>query len=274
MNADNPRILLVVVLYNQRLQQTATFSSLLAGLGEDVFIYDNSPVPQHPDPGEIEAGWKYVSDPDNGGISKAYNSAARYAVEKGYGWMLFLDQDTIFPAGILSEYKEIIRKHKDIELIAPPVKMDEKRYMSPVKVRFRMAKPSRFVPQGKVSLYEYSPINSGLAVKVSAFQEAGGYNENVKLDFSDYQFIERFRKCYPHLYVIRRSCFQSFSNVTESNDRKLSRFDMFCDCLKNCERESVFDDFCYFLVVAKRMISLVWQTRSLSPIKSVFTKYF
>lgn len=274
MNVRNKKILPVIVLYNQRLQATATYSSLLSGCGEDLFIYDNSPSAQHPDSEGMKSGWTYVSDPENGGISKAYNSAARYALENGYQWMLFLDQDTVFPANILDEYKEIIGKYPGINLIAPAMKMDEKHYMSPVKVRFHIGRPSCCVPQGKVSLYEYSPINSGLAVNVAAFHQAGGYNENVKLDFSDYQFIERFRKYYPELYVMRSVCFQSFSNVTEPAERKLRRFEQFCDCLKHCERTGRFDSFCYSLLVIKRMFALMCQTRSLQPVRSVFTKYF
>lgn len=274
MNETNKKLLLVVVLYNQRLHETATYASLIAGSGEDVFVYDNSPVPQHADTIDFAPGWKYVSDTANGGISKAYNQAACYAREKGYEWMLFLDQDTVFPENILYEYKEIIRRYPHIKLIAPPMKMDEARYMSPVKVRFHMAKPARSVPQGKVSLYTYSPINSGLAVEVDAFYQAGGYNESVKLDFSDYQFVERIRKLYPDLYVLSKECLQSFSDVTESNGSKLARFGLFCNSLKHCERQDRLDSFWYFLLVMKRTISLAYRTHSLKPFGIVLTNYF
>lgn len=274
MNEANKKLLLVVVLYNQRLHETATYASLIAGSGEDVFIYDNSPVPQHAVAAGLPAGCEYVSDTANGGISKAYNAAGRYAREKGYGWMLFLDQDTVFAPGILNEYRAVIDTGKDIRLIAPPMKMSESLYMSPVKVRFHMARPSCRVPQGKASLWHYSPINSGLAVEVEAFHQAGGYNEKVKLDFSDYQFIRRFRKWYPDFYVLRGVCNQSFSNEVEPGYRKLRRFELFCLSLKHCERDGLFDGFCYFLVVVKRMASLMWQTRSFKPVKSVFSNFF
>lgn len=274
MHSGNKKLLLVVVLYNQRLHETATYASLIAGSGEDVFVYDNSPCPQHAVATGLPAGCKYVSDTANGGISKAYNAAGRYALEKGYGWMLFLDQDTVFAPGILDEYRAVIRTRKDIRMIAPPMKMSESLYMSPVKVRFHMARPCRRVPEGKASLWRYSPINSGLAVDVEAFHQAGGYNEKVTLDFSDYQFIRRFRKWYPDFYVLRSVCNQSFSNEVESDDRKLRRFDLFCHSLKHCERDGLFDAGCYFLVVVKRMISLICQTRSFKPVKSVFSNFF
>ncbi|MCC8172040.1 MAG: hypothetical protein LIP00_09720 [Parabacteroides sp.] len=273
MDETNKKLLLVVVLYNQRLHDTATYASLIAQSGEDVFIYDNSPRPQHAAGTGLPAGCKYVSDTANGGISKAYNAAGRYALEKGYEWMLFLDQDTVFASGILNEYRAVISTRKDIRLIVPPMKMSENLYMSPVKVRFHIARPCRQVPEGKASLWRYAPINSGLAVEVEAFHRVGGYNEKVKLDFSDYQFVRRFRKWYPDFYVLRSVCSQSFSNEIESAHRKLHRFDLFCLSLKHCERDNLFDGLCYFLVVVKRMASLMWQTRSFKPVKSVFSNF-
>lgn len=274
MDNSRVKILLVIVLYNQKLQETVTYSSLLVNTDEDVFIYDNSPFPQHVATDGLISRWKYLSDTANGGISKAYNLAGEYALENGYDWMLFLDQDTFFPKNILNEYKEVISRYKEIKLIAAPMKMGEKMYMSPVKVRFHMAKPACSVPEGKVSLYKYSPINSGLAVNVIAFHEVGGYNEGVKLDFSDYEFIQRFKLRYSNFYVLKNVCFQSFSNLVESKEQKLRRFDLFCNSLKNCRRSSWLDDMGYFLVVMKRMLALIWETRSLKPVISVILNYF
>lgn len=274
MNTNNIKILLVVVLYNQKLQNTITYSSLLVNIGEGVLVYDNSPTPQHVATEAIMSGWKYVSDTTNGGISKAYNLAGKYALENGYNWMLFLDQDTIFSKNILDEYKDIISRYEEIKLIAAPMKIGEKRYLSPVRVRFHMARPAHSVPEGKVSLDKYSPINSGLAVNVAAFHEVGGYNENVRLDFSDYEFIRRFKKNYSYFYVLKSVCFQSFSNIVESNEQKLRRFDLFCDSLKNCEKNGWLDNVGFFSVVVKRMLALMWQTRSLKPVISVIINYF
>lgn len=270
----NVKLLLVIVLYNQKLQNTKTYSSLLVNTDEDVFVYDNSPYPQHVATEVIMPKWKYVSDVTNGGISKAYNLAGRYALLNGYDWMLFLDQDTIFSKGILDEYKDVISQYKEIKLIAAPMKIGEKIYLSPVKAYFYMARPAHSVPEGKMSLNKYFLINSGLAVDVEAFHEVGGYNEKVKLDFSDYEFIRRFKKHYSYFYVLKSISFQSFSNLVESNEQKLHRFDLFCDSLKNCEKKTWLDNIGFFSIVIKRMLALIWQTRSLKPMISVITNYF
>lgn len=210
----------------------------------------------------------------NSGLSIAYNKAADFAFHKGFEWLILLDQDTLFPENILNDYIDVIKNNPDIKLIAPRLMTSVGLYMSPVKMRFYSGVLSKDVPHGITDLHKYVPVNSGIMVNVKAFLECGGYNPKVKVDFSDYQFIERFRKKYSQFYILKQDCFQEFSNLLQTSEEKNKRFELFCDCLKNCEKNSFKEKMIYGYLIIKRAFSIIFSTGSLRPIKTVFKKYF
>ena len=265
---------LVLVLYNQKVWDCNTYHTLVRSNSElPLFIYDNSPEPQHK-PVEFAENVKYVSDTSNPGLSYAYNRAADYAKEKDYTWMLILDQDTFFAPNIIDEYVHAIDQNPTIKLFAPPMMLVvSEKYMSPVKIRCHSARPSKSVPVGVVSLKTYSPINSGMMINLEAFWEAGGYNERVKLDFSDYQFVKRFSKKQDSFYVLSSACRQEYSNEVQGKEQKLHRYALFCDSLKACDKVCTSDKAGDFYVVFKRMCSLILKTKSLKPV-SIFTRKY
>lgn len=266
-------ILFVIVLYCTKLQDTKTYNSLVRYNPEALlYVYDNSPEPQH-SLHEFGVNVKYVSDVSNPGISYANNCAADYARSMGVKWMLFLDQDTLFPPGILKEYMEAIRQNPKIKLFAPPMEIKENLYMSPVKICFHCAHLAKTVPQGVQSLKEYAPINSGQLINTDAFHEVGGYNEKVPLDFCEYQFHRRLIRKYDTFFVLKTSCRQEFSDQVQNTGQKLRRYEIFCRCLKNCEKDGFFDRLAYCYVVFKRALSLVIGCGSLKPLRIFFMIY-
>ncbi|MDE6340469.1 MAG: glycosyltransferase, partial [Muribaculaceae bacterium] len=222
-------ILIITVLYNQRIQQTNVFKTLLKGYG-NVFIYDNSPSPENIT--SLPAGWHYISDPTNPGLSKAYNCGAKYAIEHGFDWILITDQDTEFPDDALHGYEAAIKMNPDIGMFIPQVRATEQLYLSPVKLRHYMPRLSKSVPAGKIRIKDYAIINSGTLINVSKFMECGGYNEKVFLDFADFQFMERFGNLNREAYVIPVICKQDFSDITQSKEQKLNRFKLACASIR------------------------------------------
>ena len=108
-----------------------------------------------------------------------------------------------------------------------------------------------------------------MLINLEAFRLVGGYNEKVKLDFSDFQFIERFKKRFDSFYVINVIAKHAFSD-TEINTSKLNkRFISYCDGAKNCEMISIHDRIIYFMIVFFRATKLVYRTKN-----SVFYKTF
>jgi hypothetical protein len=123
------------------------------------------------------------------------------------------------------------------------------------------------------SLSKYSPVNSGMLISTTDFIEVGGYNEKVKLDFSDFQFIERFRKRNNSFFVLATSFQQDFSN--DENDLFIlnKRYISYCSSAANCQKSSLLDHIQYLLVVLVRGIMLAKRTRSLVFFKTFYKFY-
>lgn len=265
------KVLVAIVLYNLDLSESIAYNSLNKCDNSKFLIYDNSRyVKGHYSDDRVVA---YIHDPENGGLSKAYNYAAAFAKEHGYDWLLLADQDTFFPEQSLSVYISAIENNPRIKLFVPKVRVKDEKYMSPVRMRHYFTKTSKECFSGLIDPSKSGIINSGLLINVDAFWSVGGYNEKVWLDFADFQFIERFGSKYNEAIVIDLECVQSFSNEEQSVDQKLSRYKHFCTSVKHYEPIKKINKFWINLVVLKRAVSLCVQSKSLSPI-IMYSKYY
>lgn len=269
------KTLITTVLYRQHLQDTNAYRTLLCG-EPNVFIYDNSP--SHVEELEIPSGWRYVSDTSNPGLGKAYNAAAEYARNNGFEWMLITDQDTIFPPDAIQKYNEAIRTATDEVLVIPKINVGDGKWLSPVKSRYFLPRISPTTPDGKISINDYAIINSGLMININAFFAAGGYNEKVFLDFSDFQFIERLstlgnRKKPATGLVADIICRQDFSNISNTPEQKIARFKAFCNSLRNYRPTKSYNHIFIHLAVLRRTLSLSISLRSFKPIGTFISHY-
>ncbi len=273
------KILCIIVIYNQPLFDTVSYKTCGIDKADGkvgLFVYDNSPVPQHDtrDLDIIGCGIHYVSDISNPGVSAAYNRGVEYAVENGYDWVLLMDQDTDFCGDYVSRCQAEIAARPDCPLFAPVVVDNGNNILSPVKLRWRFPLRGRQMPAGENVLDDVAIINSGICVKVEAFQKVGGYNEKVFLDYSDHQFIERLSKKYEDFYLIDYVIRQDFSNFETDKNKLASRFTLFCRSLSGYEKQSLSDYLSINLIVIKRSLSLCMRTRSLRFLKILFREYY
>lgn len=267
------RILFVLVLYNTKLEQCLTYQTFLFQLKQDtIYVYDNSP---HSQDYIKELVGYYIHDASNPGLGVAYNKAAQYAKDNHYDWLLFVDQDTTFPEGMYEVYLKAIQENRHIYMFAPPVCIAPGKYMSPVRLMGKLGRVTSCVPKGKViSLYKDSPINSGLCVSVDKFFQCRGYKPEVFLDYSDFQFIERFRKISDQCFIVDKEVYQAYSAFVDTPEKALLRLSLFCKSIRACDRYSIGDDVGYLLVVLKRTLSLVLKCKSLRPIQIFIQSYF
>lgn len=253
-------LLIVIVKYNRDLEECESFNSIKKiehGEKEKlaVFVYDNSPVAQ-----KISAHKSlniiYFQDPENPGVSKAYNAGVEYARQHQKKWVLLLDQDTSLPCDILENYCQAIKENPKLKLFAPILRLKNGKIFSPSRYRFKRGFFLNKILAGTHSLYELAPVNSGIMVEVETFLKVGGYNEAVQLDFSDFQFIERFRKIFQSFYVIDVECEQDFSDDEISYKSQYVRFKYFCSGALNIEEKSFWDWLQYNSVVFVRAFRL------------------
>ena len=280
INPSLYQILAVIVLYNESLETSITYESLYQSIVENakdgfffrLVVYDNSPKPQKVITSNPFFSITYKSDISNVGISKAYNFAADIADREGYQYLLLLDQDTLLPKNILPIYLDAISKHQHVKLFAPILKLSNGKPLSPSKFFLHRGFSTR-INSGIFPLSKYVPVNSGMLVRLSSFIEAGGYNEKVRLDFSDYQFIERFRKNNEEFFVIDSVCIQQFSNVVSNLSQLITRFEFYCEGAKNASKNNLTDNISYFIIVLMRCFTLTLRTRKLIFFKTFLKKY-
>ena len=273
MTKDTDRILFVLVLYGCRLEESASYTSLLAGLTDEhsnIFVYDNSPEPQQI---TISVG-AYISNTGNGGLGLAYNEACRYAEANGYYWLLLLDQDTTFPPCALSSYRHAADRHPEVEMIVPRHRISDGRYLSPTRYRMKTSSLQDSAPTGYVTFREAAPINSGIMVSVRSFTKAGGYDEQVFLDFSDIRFIEKYRRHYSSFYVMPDVvCIQQFSGTEQQSDKVFRRFKIYLKCAANYPKESLSDALALTVTTLRPTLSSTLRERTLRYVKAWWKIY-
>ena len=267
IHKDPNKILFVIVLYKCKLESSITYNTLLKDnvTPDDIFVYDNSPQKNYTD---INVG-KYISDTSNGGLSIAYNTAAAYAKENSYKWLMLLDQDTNFPKGALGEYIDFMKINNSIHLIAPQHCINDEWYISPTKYKNFKSHMQREVQTGIVDFKNARPINSGIMITTESFLRVGGYDNKIKLDFSDVRFFEKYAIYYQYFYVLPSiRCLQNYSGVELNKQKVLSRFEIYLSCAKAYPKKNVFVSLIFIYITFRRALEL---TKQYKTYKALFT---
>lgn len=230
-------ILVVVVLYQQRLTDSKTFISLTQNAatisGKLTFlVFDNSKdADSIPNMRNVEI--IYQHHPANLGVSAAYNEGYRIALTRKKKWLLLTDQDTDFPKRIISEYQLAIQQHSHIHLFAPVMK-DRYGIISPFSLLGGKGVRIKKMDQEIYPLKRFKIINSGLLISLEAFERSGGYDERFPVDYSDISFIDRVVKNDREFCLVKTTCFHNFSDSNERSNLSdmLSRFELFCKAVR------------------------------------------
>lgn len=224
-------LLIVIVVYNRQIDDLQILKSCKDEV-IDFFIYDNSSLPQAL-PNFNNGNLYYEHDKDNSGVSRAYNHAYKKAKELNKKLLLILDQDSEFNIGFLSEYNAAYNLHGGDYLYAPIVtSLDGFKIYSPGLMRCFVGKTQSlygFRYSQIYSLSNKSLINSGLMIPLKVFEKVGGYNEKLKLDFSDVYFIEKYKNLNLNIVLLDVYLKHSISG-DEGNDfdREYNRFKYYC----------------------------------------------
>jgi GT2 family glycosyltransferase len=199
-DSRNFNLLAVIVLYKMTPNESSALSSLQAAIlhlppGQaevKILLYDNTPG--RLSVGVLPEGVQYKADSKNGGLAKAYNYALDIALEKGYDWLLTLDQDTSLPIDFLcklSDAATFVASLNTIAAIVPYLSSDG-RIISPQKFVKRWALAKRF-PDGFTGVPPGETIaaNSASTIRVSALKSIGGYDPRFYIWCSDIVLFHR-----------------------------------------------------------------------------------
>jgi GT2 family glycosyltransferase len=276
-------LLIIIVTYKEPYYGCKTFCSLLKSLENEsnsslnLFVYDNSPISLiSNDYNTHNKQFKvnYFHDSLNSGLGVAYNNGAKVAGDLGKKWLLLLDQDTDFPDDVLSKYFEAVMANQSIDIFAPTLFSPKGELISPSKYKFRRGSKLSFIPRGTTSLTGITPINSGILLKLSLFNSVGGYNEKIRLDFSDHAFIDKIRTIRKDFYVI--PCYIKHnlsSNKLQNFEKEIIRFGFFCEGAKNAAKDT-YSEVNYFIINALRAFKLSFVFKNFKFFRVLFKSWF
>lgn len=217
-------ILIIVVVYNCKLEYSESLRSLSRSIelnakgSVDCVVYDNSSqkqdyIPTFPSIDILH----YEHDQSNGGVSRAYNFGADVARKLGKGWLLLVDQDTSFPEMAFGTIDSFVCERNGFLYAPVLMSANSSVVFSPSRLILKRGFPVKVPPEGLISLRKYSPINSGLVISLELFLKVGGYNEEIKLDFSDFEFIDRVKNETDILFVLPFVAFHDLSSAGKSS---------------------------------------------------------
>ncbi len=268
----NRYILFAIVCFREKYWETPAFRSLQTVAAQEeisIFIHDNTDIDgwnlNKNNTDEIQLIYHY--DKTNPGISKAYNRIAEYAEKNDFDYILFLDQDTELPSGFLEEYRKVIQSGVDI---AAPLVEENSKLFSPTKYQYYRTSRYESLDVQKIILNGNTCINSGLLIKTSFFHKVGGYDEKLRLDFCDHEFVKRASALTTFLYIIPIKLEQDFSTNTNSLRKALFRYQLYTKDILAFKKINNNDFLITLLVDIPHLLRLTIQYKSLSFIKQRF----
>lgn len=275
---EKSRILFGIVCFREKFWQTTVFENLKIENKRKqpsekllIFIYDNTDfaewniIDEYQEDDQIKVIYKHSSE--NVGISKAYNHIANYAKENFISHLVFLDQDTKLDENFISIYRNV--SQKDIDIAAPLIYSNDT-LLSPSIYKNYRSSFYQVIGDEKIELKGSSCINSGLLIKTDFFHKVGGYDENLRLDFCDHEFIKRVGTFSRFLNIIPLSLHQDFSTNTNSKDAALFRYSLFTKDVKAFKKINNNDFKIALFVDIPHLVRLTVQYRSLAFIKQRF----
>lgn len=180
------KIVAVVVIYEEHLFNTATYKSLLAEGHIPFLVYDNSKQAQTF--GSIE-NITYVHDPQNGGVSKAYNKAIIWAKEMGATHLLLLDSDSTFPVNSIEVFEQAALENENTIIL--PELISSGRKISPFYFYNGKTHYGENIMPGKLELGKKLAINASCILPLAKLEDKHRFNEKLPLDWSDIYFFRK-----------------------------------------------------------------------------------
>ena len=249
----------IIVLYNKRLDESVAYSSLKAAANRcesrvSFLIVDNSTNEEIKSSNrDCSTSLEYLDMLGNKGLPAAYNQAIDRIDKTTDNWIVISDQDTKYESEYFNKLEDTV-KSCDSKAIAPQV-TNSRGLMSPFTLKHDCIPGlNRF-------------INSGLAVKSDVFLKIK-YNEELFLDFVDYDLANEFHKNGIDVKFINAELFQDFSGTDFTNkEAAIKRYEIYIKDADKYYSKWEPSSFNRSYYVKKRTLNLSWKFRTTDFIK-------
>lgn len=228
--------LFIVTIYKRNLLDCPTYVSLvrlspmLTSIDKIIF-WDNSPEPT-PKQNIDEACWKlsnavieYVNTPGNLALSNIYNRCI--SMNAQYDLVILLDQDSTFDKSYYKELERAVIAEPHIKLFVPLIVHDDL-IVSPGNFNGFKGKYWKKSKYGQVEARGNMAITSGMAIRMSYFEEFGKFEERLKLYGIDTNFSIRYGRQNQYFFVLMSPFDHDLSDFNEETVAvRLRRFQDF-----------------------------------------------
>lgn len=192
-----------IVLYNPNMKRFEKCIENLKKQTSQIFVFDNSEKSIYISDDSVV----YLSEGKNKGIAYALNCIMLEAKNKGFEWVVTMDQDSIIPMGLINEFKKAIDSHFDLGIICPFVK-DKRRPYEDNK------------SDCSEEFIDFC-ITSASCTSVEAWEKSGRFDEWMFIDLVDNEFCKRIRLSgYKILRLNKLVLDQEFGQIIPKNQKK------------------------------------------------------
>lgn len=140
---------------------------------------------------------------NNFGIAYAQNRGVEYARKLQAKYLLFSDQDTIFPENYISMMKEKICSYQLNTIFAPVFFNNTKNQIEPLATTIKES----VIPISSQPISVLHAISSGTVISLIDFEKIGFFDEDLFIDYVDFEWCWRARHfgysilCFPDIQI-------------------------------------------------------------------------
>lgn len=198
-----------IVLYNP---ERSRFEECLSGILKQVdivILFDN--VGNQDFYPKYDTRIVYKTEYCNKGVAYALNNIIQEAQERGYEWIITLDQDTILPTNIVSEFSKYF-SIPNVAILAPQVIDKRRKYLQ--------------INSSKEEITDVDfCITSASCTNIKIWEEIGKFDEWLFIDFVDNDYCKRVKqKGLRILQLTNIVIDQEFGKITLKSPRTVKFF--------------------------------------------------
>ena len=173
----------VVVIYNKECANSYPIRYALKN-SQDIIplVIDNSTIETSNYDFCLKNDVEYYKMNGNEGLAKAYNQALRI-INNQHGYVIWSDDDTIYPDNFITEVQEVLRKESS-QVLIPLVYSNDRIYSPAIIDKYGVPKQMERIKENGGFV---SGINSGMAVRLDTYNTFR-YDERFFLDMIDHDF--------------------------------------------------------------------------------------
>lgn len=182
----NMHICAGIITYNPTLTDVSTCLEALCNQVERVIIVDNASknVKSLQEVVSKYTNVTLVKNSQNVGFAKALTQVFEWAKSQGFNWVLTLNDDSVVPSNMISEYKKIMENQGSL--------VNQKNAKnSKIAIVCSLLKNRLDGTILHSKCHEDECITSGSLTSVEAWEKIGGFDEWLEIDGVDFDFSRR-----------------------------------------------------------------------------------